>query len=263
MFRSIALGGGGVRGGLLVGGLSELKSLEFPDGIYGCSVGAILGTALAFRVPMHTIKQMFEEDFKFAEFLPSLRLKNLQEFPNKKGIFPMDTLKNALAASFRKHGVELEGKTVGQAPQPLNILACNLTTRRATWLKGEVPLLDALMCSCALPGIFQPRVLYDGVYVDGAMFGPIYKWVPPTCLVFAIDSRVQHVNPTNLADVSLYDYFMKIFYPRHPRGPNVVTLRNNTIHFLQSLTPEDIQSMYSEGSLAVRRFLAQRAQEER
>lgn len=259
MFRSIALGGGGVRGGLLVGGLSALPSLEFPDGIYGCSVGAILGTALAFRLPIPIIKQMFEEDFRFSELLPALRLKNLQEFPERKGVFPMETLKDALAASFRKHGIELEGKTVGQAPQKLSVLACNLTTHRATWLTGDVPILEALMCSCALPGIFQPRVLYDGVYVDGAMFGPIYKWVPPTCLVFTIDSRVQQVTPASLSEVSLYDYFIKIFYPKHPRGSNVVTFRNNTIHFLQTLTPDDIHSMYLEGSTTVRRFLAKRA----
>ena len=247
-----------MRGGLLVGGLSALPSLEFPDGIYGCSVGAILGTAVAFRVPIDTIKKMFEEDFKFSAFLPPLRLKNLQEFPERKGVFSMDTLKESLAASFRKHGVELEGVTVGQAPQKLSLLACNLTTRRATWLTGEVPLLEAIVCSCAIPGIFQPRVLYDGVYVDGAMFGPIYKWVPPTCLVFNIDTPVRRVTPENLEDLPAYEYFLRIFNPKHPCGPNVVHFRNNTIHFMQALTPDDIHFMYTEGSVTVTRFLAKR-----
>jgi hypothetical protein len=220
-------------------------------------VGAILATAVAFRVPIDTIKQMFEEDFKFSVFLPSLRLKNLQEFATRKGVFPMDTLKDALTSSFRKHGIELEGKTVGQAPQKLSILACNLTTRRSTWLTGDVPLLEAIMCSCAIPGIFQPRVLYNGVYVDGAMFGPIYKWVPPTCLVFNIDSRIRRVTPETLENMPVYDYFMQTF-KSYPKGSNVVTFRNDRIHFLQTLTPDDVQMLYEEGSLAVARFSSKR-----
>jgi hypothetical protein len=246
-----------MRGGLLIGGLSALPSLDFPEGVYGCSIGAILATAVAFRVPLPDIQSMFEEDFKFSQFLPALRLQNLQDFPKKKGVFPMDTLKDALAASFRKRGVELEGMPIRGAPQPLQILSCNLTTRRATWLTGDVPVLEALLCSCAIPGIFQPRVLYDHVYVDGAMFGPIYKWVPPTCLVFNIDTPICSVRPADLPDLSIYDYFLRMQSGYH-RGPNVVTIRNNSVHFLQEVTREDIDHMYHEGSLAVRRFLSKR-----
>jgi hypothetical protein len=250
-----------MRGGLLIGGLSALDSLDFPDGFYGCSVGSILATAVAFRVPLPEIRQMFEEDFRFSTFLPALRLQHLQDFPKKKGVFPMDSLKDTLAASFRKHGIELDGKVVGDAPQPLRILACNLTTRRATWLTGNVPLLEALVCSCAIPGIFQPRILYDQVYVDGAMFGPIYKWVPPTCLVFNLDTPIRPVYPADLADLSVYDYYLSMQSGYH-RGPNVVTIRNNTVHFLQEVTSHDIEQMYTDGSLAVARFFAKRLPQE-
>jgi hypothetical protein len=250
-----------VRGGLLIGGLSALPSLNFPDGFYGCSVGAILATAIAFRMPLADIQTMYEEDFRFSLFLPPLRLQNIQEFPKKKGVFPMDTLKTTLAASFRKRGIELEGKVVGDALCPLRILACNLTTRRAVWLTGKVPLLEAILCSCAIPGIFQPRILYNQVYVDGAMFGPIYRWVPPTCLVFNLDTSAQPIYPHTLANMPMYEYFVQM-YSRYHRGPNVVTIRNNTVHFLQEVTPQDIQRMYSDGSLAVRLFLAKRLPEE-
>ena len=61
MFRSIALGGGGIRGFLLFGGLKAIEerqgNLNFPDGIYGCSVGSVIATGVAFGL---TSKQMEE-----------------------------------------------------------------------------------------------------------------------------------------------------------------------------------------------------------
>jgi predicted acylesterase/phospholipase RssA len=74
MFRSIALGGGGVRGGLMIGGLSALQkyqTLEFPDGIYGCSAGALIATAVAYKIPLSAIKHMFETEFNLSTILPA------------------------------------------------------------------------------------------------------------------------------------------------------------------------------------------------
>ena len=52
-FRKLGLGGGGVKGILHIGALRELskhQTLEFPDGIYGCSIGSIIADIPLFAL---------------------------------------------------------------------------------------------------------------------------------------------------------------------------------------------------------------------
>ena len=80
MFPSIALGGGGVRGGMMIGGLSALEKhqpLVFPNGIYGCSAGSIIATGLAYNIPLPAIKHMFETDFNLSTVIPSINFTSI------------------------------------------------------------------------------------------------------------------------------------------------------------------------------------------
>jgi len=55
-FRALGLGGGGVKGILHIGALLELskkQELVFPDGVYGISVGSVIGTYIAFGLPVN------------------------------------------------------------------------------------------------------------------------------------------------------------------------------------------------------------------
>jgi hypothetical protein len=265
LVRSIALGGGGVRGGIMIGGLAALEthqSLQFPDGIYGCSAGAILATAVAFNIPLPNIRSMFDTDMQLSSVMPPVRLSTLTEFQKQKGLFSMDMFTEMVVNSFKKNGVELEGKKISDAPQKLSILASNLTTRRATMLSGDVPLLDALRCSSCLPFIFYPQVLFNNVYVDGGVLAHnLHKLVPPECLVFHISRGGSSIFPSQLESISIsaflgdiYETSRKEFYP-----PNVLWFQNNTISVLQELTNEDKQALFDEGVLQATRFLAKRA----
>lgn len=265
MFQSIALGGGGVRGGIFVGALTALHkirgNLVFSDGIYGCSIGSVMATAIAFGLSPETIRAMFEEDFQLSAALPALRLTHIQSINAQKGVFSMDKFEELVATSFAKHGVDLRGKKVGDAPQKLFIQATNLTTCRNVWLTGDVPLLAAIRCSCCIPFLFQPQTLFNNVYVDGAIMEPcIHKLVPPECLVLHIERSPLPVFPAQLENMPLNEWFTRVFaISRAKHLPsNVIAFSNNTINILQELTPRDREELFNCGQGCVERFFAKR-----
>jgi NTE family protein len=267
MFRSIALGGGGMRGGIHVGALTALHALrgnlDFPDGVYGCSVGSILATAVAFRIPPETMREMFDEDFQLAKILPSLRVSNIQHMNTRKGLFSMDTLEQTIQASFLKRGIDLRSKVIADAPQKLFIQASNLTTCRTVWLTGQVPILKAIMCSCCIPFVFEPQVLYNNLYIDGGIFEQfIHKLVPPDCLVFHLRREVTPMFPSDKSTV--YDLLVHIFIVKTNTEfpPNVVLFTNNNIRSLQELSPAHKAELFSCGFRSVNRFFTQRLPQE-
>lgn len=265
MFESLALSGGGVRGGLLVGGLSALETLRgnltFPKGIYGCSIGSILATAIAFNLSASTIRSIFEDDFQLSRAIPPIRLSNIMEFQKTKGMFSMTMLRDLLVVTFRKHGVELEGKYIKDTPQKLFILTSNLTTRRSTFLTENVPLIEAILCSCCLPFIFHPQVLFQNVYVDGGVFTRnIHTIVPENCLVLYIDRSSNPMFPEDIETMSLNDMFTHVYFVGEQKQwpNNVAVFHNNTIQILQELTPENKKFMYETGHSIMTRFWTKR-----
>lgn len=263
MFEALALSGGGVRGGLLVGGLAALETLRgnltFPQGIYGCSIGSILATAVAFNLSASAVRSMFEDDFQLSRAIPSLRLSNITDFPKTKGMFSMDMFRDLLIQSFQTHGIDVTAP-ISNAPQPLYILASNLTTRKPTFLTGDVPILDAILASCCLPFIFAPRVLYNNVYVDGGIFVPnFHTIVPEHCLILHIDRPNKPFFPSDIESTSVRDMFTQIYMGKTKIWPsNVVIFENETIQILQELTADDKLLMYTEGQLFLTRFWAKR-----
>ena len=173
MVRSIALGGGGTRGGLHVGALRALEEhkgdLVFPDGIYGASVGGFLAVAIAFHMKLDAIRRMYDKYFTASNFFPDPTLDGVLTIAERKGMFSMDTLMQMVVEMFLESGVDLRGKRCCDAPQKLFIIASNMTTGSPTLLTGRVPILDALRCSAAIPLLFEPQMLYGDVYLDGGV----------------------------------------------------------------------------------------------
>jgi hypothetical protein len=265
MFNSIAFGGGGVRGGLHVGGLAAIESLRgdlvFPDGVYGSSVGAIVATAIAFRLNAIQIKQMFDDYFSLDRFLPPLRLANVARLPDTKGFFTMDLLADMLVTAFRSQNVDLKDKTIADAPQKLYILASNMTTRKVNLLTGDIPVLDAIKCSCCLPFVFEPQILHNQVYMDGGLIADsLDTYVPPDCLVFHISASGDSLFPSELASMPMAVFAHSIYRTLRatPRSPNVVWLQNDTVNMLQEITSDDKKRMFDQGYSQTTRFWSKR-----
>jgi patatin-like phospholipase/acyl hydrolase len=92
-FQKLALGGGGVKGILHIGALQELSKhqpLIFPEGVYGSSIGAVIGTYVAFGLPID--EKMYPEH-------PS---KKSQKCFQQKVCLQCQYLKNRLPICFWK-----------------------------------------------------------------------------------------------------------------------------------------------------------------
>lgn len=269
MFSSLALGGGGVRGGLQVGALLALEqvrgNLTFPEGIYGCSVGSILATAVAFNLTASQIRTMFDAHFDLSKILPELRLASVAHLPVTKGLFSMDLLETTIVDAFLAQGIDLRGKTIAEAPQPLYIVASNMTTQNTTIFSGTVPILKAIQCSSCLPIVFEPQILYNQVYLDGGVFlDSLGSVTPPDCLVLHISSPSETLFPSELTDMSLETFIHRVYRGTRNRPPtrNTLWLYNATIAILQDLTPDDKALLVAEGRSQTLAFLSKRGAKE-
>lgn len=112
-FRILALGGGGTKGFLEVGALELLEERvgplheHFTEGVYGCSIGSILGTAVAFGVPVIKVRELFKQ-FPVSELF-KLDM-NIGDIIAKKGIFSMDYLESKLISAFNSIQIPIEKK---------------------------------------------------------------------------------------------------------------------------------------------------------
>lgn len=269
MFSSLALGGGGVRGGLHVGALVALErvrgNLQFQDGIYGCSVGSILATAVAFNLTSQQIQTMFDTYFDLQRFVPPLRLTSLTDLSVKKGLFSMDMLESTLIEAFQSQAIDLRNKLISDAPQPLYIVASNMTTYTTTVFSGTVPILDAIKCSSCLPMVFAPQILYNQVYLDGGILIDSLESIAPTdCLTLHISAPRETIFPNELSDMTLTSYLHRVYRGMRTKPPtrNMLWLHNSTIGLLQELTPADKALLVEQGTSQTLAFLAKRFPQE-
>ena len=269
MFSSIALGGGGVRGGLHIGALASIEkhrgNLTFPDGIYGCSIGSIVATAVAFGLQANQIRNMFNTYIDLKNTFPELRLSHITDVHERKGLFSMMNLEKTLIEAFQSQQIDLTDKCLKDAPQKLYILASNMTTQRPTLFKDNVRILDAIKCSSCLPFIFEPQVLFNQVYLDGGiMIESLDSVVPTTCLVIHISEIGIPLTPLELKEMSITMFMYQLYRStrKKPHGDNVLWLQDKKISVLQHLTPEDKQHLYDQGYLQTTTFFTKRFSKE-
>jgi predicted acylesterase/phospholipase RssA len=264
MFRSIALGGGGVRGGLHIGALralAERQPLVFPDGIYGCSVGSIVATCLAFGLTVDQLESILEKEFVLSRFFPPVSLSTLMSFQSKKGMFPMDMLGETITAGFDRFGIDIRNKVIADAPQKLWIVAANLTQKKTMLLTGQVPLLAAIKASCCIPGVYQPQVLFNNVYLDGGVkCDCIVSVVPKETLVFHIGYSQGPLFPSALEGMEIAEFFRNVYANvregLRPQYPNVLDFEETKLGPLSDVTAEEKRYMLDLGYEQASRFFA-------
>lgn len=157
----IALGGGAALGLAQIGILKvcQEEGLEF-DMIAGTSIGAVIGAYWAAGVPWNKLLEVmseFDSVFKFFRFM---------DFSFQKGLFSGRNIRSLL----EKH---LSGMQFSDLKIPLKLITCDIKTRKEIILdKGN--LIDAILASSAIPGVFSPMRQPDGkVLVDGGIVNPL------------------------------------------------------------------------------------------
>lgn len=260
-YRSIALGGGGTRGGLHVGALRAIQEIKgdlvFPGGIYAASAGAFAAVAIGFGMSLDGLKRIYDKHFTFSNFLPKPKVDHLLTLLDRKGAFPMDTLMERFTQAFLEEGVDLRGKTLADASQTLYIVASNMTTGRPTLLTGKVPVLDALRCTACLPLIFEPQILYGDLYLDaGVHLRCLRDVVPKDTLVVHISGTCGRITPES----SLSEMLFSCYSGRATQylGENVLRIKNVKFGLIGELSQADRDYLVREGYLQTRQFFAKR-----
>ena len=268
-FRALGLGGGGVKGILHIGAILELsktQELFFPDGVYGVSVGAVIGRYVAFGLPFDNEGvSKLKQQFKLTNFVGNVDFESISQSFSLKGMLTMDLFERMIVELFESRGIDIRTKTLGDANMPLFIVSSNLTKGKPTIFSGNVPVLDALKCSCAIPGIFIPQILYNQVYIDGDMFCPsIDKFMPfDNMLCISLKKRMSPTKFTadTIENMSPLAYIHDIYtmltqnFHNQVKSDKTVCLHFPELHSMSDIDDFNVDDILAKAGSDLNRFL--------
>jgi predicted acylesterase/phospholipase RssA len=273
-FSILALGGGGAKGFLEVGTLLELEDIvgsldkHFVDGIYGCSIGSIIATGIAFGLSMMQIHDLLFKHFSIDDIYKTLDMSKIDEMLKGKGVFDIKILETKLIHAFNSVGIQIEKKVLSDALIPLKIQSSNITKGVPTIFQNNVSVIKALSCSCAIPFIFKPVHLNDSLYVDGGFLTNVLTSIIPISerektLSIAIIQSDPSISPNKLRSMKPIEFLNKMYktaclYERHKFSyKNTIELQYRNGSGFTSFTQSEKEEMILLGRSALRNFLAE------
>ena len=271
-FKILCLGGGGIKGIMHIGALEELEKevgllhKHFSKGIYGCSVGSLIATSIAFGITPQQIKKIYNKISNFKKLVDMNDLTKIQNILNNKGIFSMTKFENILIKLFNEFKIDIKSKKCCDALIPLYISSSNLSKGTPTLFTGNVPVLKAIMASCCLPFIFQPQIINNNVYVDGGFITNILlNLVPEKDRAMALSFSIIHTKEkiTNLKSLKPLEYLYKLYkisclYEHYKNSyKNNIDLWYDKGSSVSDFTEDQKNEMILIGSKLCRRFISQ------
>ena len=172
---SLALGGGGIKGIAHIGVLQELERNGFSiKAVAGTSAGGLVGSVFSAGVPLDRI----------IEIVNRMDQKSLFARDSKDGpsILGLKGLTNLL--------IEVLGnKTFEDLILPFACTAVDIKSSQE-YILHEGRLIDAVLSTIAIPGVFPPRKINNAELVDGGVLDPVpvtvARWLHPSLPVVAI-----------------------------------------------------------------------------
>ncbi|WP_211370417.1 patatin-like phospholipase family protein [Nonomuraea turkmeniaca] len=164
METAFVLGGGGVLGAHEVGMLQALDEAGIrPDLVVGTSVGALNGAVIA-AAPDEAVARLtglWRSDIVRTAFAGSwvARLSTLARTGTH--LHPMGPLRDVLGETVRVS--RIEDLTV-----PFQCVAASVERAAARWFTSG-PLVEAVLASCAVPGLLPPVVIGGEHFYDGGL----------------------------------------------------------------------------------------------
>lgn len=207
----LALSGGGVRGFAHLGALRAIREAGLPiAGVAGSSAGAYAAANLGLDLPLeveplmsHVIDRQLADLF-MANGNRLLRVAKIQGRLFKA----LRHTAIADAERLREGLLELYGTArIEELVPPLAINAADLNTGEVVVLR-EGPLVDAVMASSAIPGIFPPvpwggRLLVDGDVVEKVPVTAARQLGPGPVVGVDVSNPVRLHKPHNSFEVML------------------------------------------------------------
>ncbi len=177
----LALGVGVGYGFCHIGVLKVIEEENIPiDVISGSSVGALIGSFWAVGKRSDEILEIMKEEFKHPKYTWSIIDLTFPSLGFIKG--------NKLYRFLKKY---LGNKTFSDVKLPLKIIASNIKSKE-TRVMDKGLLVDAVMASCSMPGVFQPFKFNEETLLDGGVMNPL-----PTEILFRMGiKKIIAVNVT-------------------------------------------------------------------
>jgi len=274
LFRILALGGGGTKGFLHIGALQELESrvgnltTHFSKGVYGCSIGSLLATGIAFGLNIVQMERLSKKCMNMMFVFDGMNVASLSMATTKKGVISMDSFEAHILSAFDSEGIDLRDKYLSDAKIPLYVTASNMTRGLPTIFKDRVHIISALKASCCIPFLFQPQIIGNSVYLDGGLItNDLHKLIPKedqadTLSIYLIHSN-PHITPAGLEKLSSTEYAYKLYktvclYDRAQHyDKNILELYYAGSGFTDK-SDEEKDEMITAGRCLMRSFLAKR-----
>jgi NTE family protein len=166
---AFVLGGGGHMGAHEVGMIRALLEHDVrPDLIVGTSVGAMNGAALAARPSLETVRDLesvwmnFDESRVFGDSLFARTTTLVKSRTYLHSNRPLRQLLERMLPVKRFEDVEI----------PFQCVAANIERAAEHWFSSG-PLVEAILASCAVPGILPPVEIDGEHFVDGGVVNSI------------------------------------------------------------------------------------------
>jgi NTE family protein len=156
----LALGSGGARGAAHTGVLKVLeREGVHPTVVAGSSIGALIGAAYVSGKPTADMEKEW-----LAVGVSKVLRGFMPTFP-RAGLSSGHELRKLLVGLFGDVRIE-------DLPMPFAAVACDIDTGEPVALRSG-SLVDAILASTAIPGIFHPVRWESRILVDGGMVDPV------------------------------------------------------------------------------------------
>ena len=177
----LALGVGVGYGFCHIGVLKVIEEENIPiDIISGSSVGSLIASLWATGKSAQEILEITKEEFRQPKYTWGLVDLTFPSLGFVKG--------NKLYRFLKKY---LGSKTFYDVRLPLKIIASDIRKKESCILDKGL-LIDAIMASCAMPGVFRPFKFKEALLLDGGVINPL-----PTEVLFKMGiKKIIAVNVT-------------------------------------------------------------------
>lgn len=155
----LVLSGGGALGFAHIGAIQALEEHGIkPDYISGTSMGAIIGVIYAAGYSVPQIMKIIQEEkmYKIEKLItPNLGLK-------KRGLSSHATLRKTLKEMIPQNNFD-------SLKIPFAVCVTNITTGKYEYYYSGDGLIDRVVASASIPGVFEPVFIDNDTYVDGGV----------------------------------------------------------------------------------------------
>lgn len=166
---AFVLAGGGNRGAAQVGMLKALTQRGIiADLVVAVSVGAINGAAYAANPTTKGVDILADiwNSLRGEDIFPGGFLHGRWQFlQHKEAAYPPDGLRNLIERSLGYENLE-------QAKIPLEVVATSMADGGERWFSSG-PVIDTIMASATLPGVFPPVWLNGEPLIDGGVVNDV------------------------------------------------------------------------------------------